>query len=548
MSALRQLFGPIFAVPRGSAGANTLTLDGPIGNQCSLSSGVEQFFYVFDGSALYTAADSAPAPALATMLVFDSFGAFVFNFTAPTIPGSITLVSGDGTAVLTISGTEADVFDFLAGAMAGALVTSPVPFPQVATQAYPVQVTISNAHGSASATTDYTAIKSADATFVIAPSGTLDMGAMIDGLAAPITPTIFQVTVTNGNADAQVVVTLRTDNSDSNVTFDYTPGTETGVVVTGQGTTLFSLTGVYDQIRNIFDGSSGAIVTATAIAPNGSGSFGLALDLNVINQPCPIAISSTGLGVTYTSTDFEANAVHFDGTTTVKNSAALNIGALTGLLSIWYKPSSNWAGQAVGSQASALLSTGAGADATNIFAIGNFTGLPNHAFQLGMSTSAATLNATTPANSVPDDAWHNILMTWDTNHASGARVVVAYVDDAPVVVTLSADAGPAFAVVFADPMFLGTYLGGGFFYEGDLSEFWINTNFLPDITDVAVRRKFISALGKPVPLGTDGSVPFGSAPEFFFGGVAAGYTNTGTAGAFSVTAGALTNASTSPSD
>jgi len=64
----------------------------------------------------------------------------------------------------------------------------------------------------------------------------------------------------------------------------------------------------------------------------------------------------------------------------------------------------------------------------------------------------------------------------------------------------------------------------------------------------ANRRKFIDAIGKPVFLGSDGSLPTGVAPAMFFSGDSTAFaTNRGTGGPFTLT-GSLTNASTSPSD
>lgn len=85
----------------------------------------------------------------------------------------------------------------------------------------------------------------------------------------------------------------------------------------------------------------------------------------------------------------------------------------------------------------------------------------------------------------------------------------------------------------------------------DLADVWIAPGVsllvdgdIPEVT----RRKFISAAGKPVDLGADGSTPTGTAPAIFFSGDAAAFvTNRGTGGAFTLT-GSLTDADSSPSD
>jgi hypothetical protein len=64
----------------------------------------------------------------------------------------------------------------------------------------------------------------------------------------------------------------------------------------------------------------------------------------------------------------------------------------------------------------------------------------------------------------------------------------------------------------------------------------------------ANRRLFISATGKPVSLGANGSTPFGTQPAIYLGNpLATWHTNLGAGGGFNVTGGALTAASTSPS-
>lgn len=82
----------------------------------------------------------------------------------------------------------------------------------------------------------------------------------------------------------------------------------------------------------------------------------------------------------------------------------------------------------------------------------------------------------------------------------------------------------------------------------DLADVWVGLGQYLDLSIDANRRKFIDAGGKPVYLGANGELPTGTTPAVFFSGDAAAFpTNRGTGGAFTLT-GALTNASTSPSD
>jgi hypothetical protein len=87
---------------------------------------------------------------------------------------------------------------------------------------------------------------------------------------------------------------------------------------------------------------------------------------------------------------------------------------------------------------------------------------------------------------------------------------------------------------------------------GDLADLWIapGVSLLDGSGDIATstRRKLIDASGKPVDLGSDGSIPTGTAPSVFLSGNASSFsTNKGTGGAFTTT-GTLTDATSSPSD
>lgn len=84
--------------------------------------------------------------------------------------------------------------------------------------------------------------------------------------------------------------------------------------------------------------------------------------------------------------------------------------------------------------------------------------------------------------------------------------------------------------------------------NGCLAEVFLDINEYIDLSIEANRRKFIDTNGKPVNLGVDGSIPFGSPPILYLANEASTFhTNLGTGGDFSVT-GALVDCDTSPSD
>lgn len=145
------------------------------------------------------------------------------------------------------------------------------------------------------------------------------------------------------------------------------------------------------------------------------------------------------------------------------------------------------------------------------------------------STAAYTAGAT----------WLHILASWDLAAGTG----LLYISDA----NAKAGAGTQTNEVidYTEANFaVGGGTTGGSKLNGCLSEIWFNTEFL-DISVEANRRKFISATGKPVSLGANGSTPTGNQPLIY---MPAGdpSDNKGTGGNFTIT-GALDVASTSPS-
>jgi len=89
-------------------------------------------------------------------------------------------------------------------------------------------------------------------------------------------------------------------------------------------------------------------------------------------------------------------------------------------------------------------------------------------------------------------------------------------------------------------------------WNGDIADFWFTLDNRFDWSVTANRRLFIDDAGKPVYLGENGELPYGSSPTAFMhiddGETPANFAvNAGTGGTFTIV-GALTTASTSPSD
>lgn len=141
-----------------------------------------------------------------------------------------------------------------------------------------------------------------------------------------------------------------------------------------------------------------------------------------------------------------------------------------------------------------------------------------------------------------DGGWHHLLWSWNTDFTAGNRVVQFYLDDVAQVVDTSDEDGGAFDVFYPDP-------GWTFSSSDDIA--YSDVLFFPggafvDLTVEANRRKFIDVSGKPVDP-AEAVAAFGNPAIMFSGNATEFVTNQGTGGAFVVT-GAITDASTSPSD
>jgi hypothetical protein len=146
-----------------------------------------------------------------------------------------------------------------------------------------------------------------------------------------------------------------------------------------------------------------------------------------------------------------------------------------------------------------------------------------------------------------DNNWHHILCANDARGSplnTSKRII--YIDDVLQTPTLVSNGpGPFNILVGSRPFFVGDDNAGDFLV-GDMADFWWdNHTYYPSgsTLDLSFRRKFIDGGGKPVD-----PVNFPSGNILFSGDSTTFSTNQGSGGVFTVVSGALTNASTSPSD
>lgn len=242
-------------------------------------------------------------------------------------------------------------------------------------------------------------------------------------------------------------------------------------------------------------------------------------------------IDSGFIGAPISSTSYPANAVDFDGSTTYLSRGADLTGLAdgkAGTVSFWFRiDGGNGATQFIMGfnnsngiivfrrSANDFIISGRNSAATNILLL--------------LSASTYTSGST----------WHHFLASW--NLASGLGHL--YIDDAADLAS-----SPTLTNDTIDYTRGGWFFGAGDgfnFFNGCLADSWFDPSYL-DITVTANRRKFISALKKPVFLGYQGERPTGTQPVMFFAGpTSAWHTNRGSGGGFTEN-GALTDASSQP--
>lgn len=144
-------------------------------------------------------------------------------------------------------------------------------------------------------------------------------------------------------------------------------------------------------------------------------------------------------------------------------------------------------------------------------------------------------------------AWHHILISWDL--AAGTEHL--YVDGAS---NESVTARNNVAIDYSgiNDIDVGSLGGGSFLFDGRMAEIYFAIGQFLDFSVQANREKFRSAAGKPVSMGTTGSVPTGTVPTIYLhlddGETANNFAvNRAGSGNLTVT-GALATAATSPSD
>ncbi len=121
-----------------------------------------------------------------------------------------------------------------------------------------------------------------------------------------------------------------------------------------------------------------------------------------------------------------------------------------------------------------------------------------------------------------DGLWHNAIYSWNTNFAIGAKTTQIAIDGVLKSVNIFNDFGIAFDSYYPFPGlcigqlgFNGTNLAFLPAPVTDIAELYFNSTTALDLTVGANILKFRTVGGHPENLGTDGSVPTGTAPAVY---------------------------------
>ncbi len=164
-----------------------------------------------------------------------------------------------------------------------------------------------------------------------------------------------------------------------------------------------------------------------------------------------------------------------------------------------------------------------------IFSVQNgFTAPPTATFNVtyDLNTYGFELIVTPPFSFVgiscgpvtADGLFHHLLFSYDMSGVT--PVALMYFDDVqftPFFVTGSSVLYPWGPDILKIGIF-GREPYASFFFNGCCQNMYINTNEYLDFSIMSNRRKFISATLEPVNLGTNGQLPTGNVPNFFFYG------------------------------
>lgn len=153
--------------------------------------------------------------------------------------------------------------------------------------------------------------------------------------------------------------------------------------------------------------------------------------------------------------------------------------------------------------------------------------------EVGGWNSAGTVILDQKSSVLPLGRWVHVLGSFDLSNAARKHL---YIDDVSDLTSLTfTDDTIDFTI--AD-WGIGAMPNASLKLDGPIADLWFAPGVYLDLSNVSNRRKFVTATRGPVSLGSDGSVPTGSAPLVFMSGtLSSWHTNKGAGGGFTLTGG-----------
>lgn len=168
----------------------------------------------------------------------------------------------------------------------------------------------------------------------------------------------------------------------------------------------------------------------------------------------------------------------------------------------------------------------------------------NRLYILGTSAAAATVLELLSSAVTDTVSWHHLAYSFDLTD-SGKRHL--YIDRANALASAPSYSNTDVAFNNGAASSIGATTGGSNKYNGDLAYFYWTDEYI-DLSNATNLNKFVTAGNKPVDLGSNGSVPTGTAARVYqYGSASIWHVNNGTGGGFTSN-GELTVSATSPED
>lgn len=232
---------------------------------------------------------------------------------------------------------------------------------------------------------------------------------------------------------------------------------------------------------------------------------------------------------------YNANAADFDGSSGYLNRGAdlsSNADSSQGILSVWARLDGG-----DGSQLQIIWSTGSTVNIHRSSA---------NKFSINVTNGTGVLAFTSTNTYTSGSSWIHLLASWDTNFGAGSKVSHMYVNGSSDKTGVT-DSGIAFNIDYTVANYQVAAQSGSTFFNGCLAEVYFAPGQFLDFSNANNRLKFRSALGKPVFLGMDGSLPTGTAPKIFLRYPASSFEINGGSGGNFTRNGTIVAGSTSPS-